>query len=116
MPYNIIEDFNVTNNNESRMLLQMLSIKALEGVRVGHCGANSCVPSGSVPATTHHNPPAPGFSSCTSRLCVIQFPDGPNKLLTRDHRAKVNDRRSRFSYSRKSSGQVGRPSGTRQLW
>ena len=26
-----------------------------EGARVGHCGADSCVLLGSVPATRHHN-------------------------------------------------------------
>ena len=30
-------------------------VMAPEGARVGHCGADSCVLSGSVPATRHHN-------------------------------------------------------------
>ena len=52
---------------------------APEGARVGHCGADCCVLSGSPPTARHHYcrcPSAwPVFIS--SRLCITRSPNGP---------------------------------------
>ena len=64
----------------------------------------------------------PGIITST-RLLLMYFqalhhpvPRWPKQASkTREHQARVSARWSRFSYSRKASGQAGRPSGARQL-